>query len=207
MQDFKQTRLLLDHSNYFYLISVGMDGRYAYTNANYLKQFKFLASDLVGKSYDITMHPDDCRICQEASLLCFQNPGQLIPAAIRKHDGQGGYIFTQWEFKAILDLSGEPSGVFCIGYDVTELAAERIASQKVSEDLLAHSTLLEDIVFQQTHTVRAPLTNLIALTRILQKSGDHNQPKVNLLNMIFETAKKLDNIIIDIVKNVRIKLK
>lgn len=207
MQGFKQTRLLLEHSNYFYLISVDMSGRYRYVNANYAKQFKFLTTDLVGKSYDITMHAEDCKICEEASILCFENPGQLIPATIRKHDGQGGYICTQWEFRAMLNKNQEPSGVFCIGYDITELVAERIASQKISEQVLIHSTLLEDIVFQQTHTVRAPLTNLIALTRILQKSHSDINLRSNVAGMILETAKKLDDIIFDIVQKVRQKIK
>lgn len=206
MQDFKQTRHLLEHSNYFYLISVGMDGKYVYTNANYLNQFKFIAEDLVGKPYDITMHPEDCLICQQASLRCFLNPGELVPATIRKHDGLGGYICTQWEFRAILDDRGEKAGIFCIGYDITALIAERNTSQKVSEQIQVHSTLLDEVVFQQTHTVRAPLTNLIALTRILQKSHSH-ELRNNLANMILETAKKLDDIIIDIVRNVRKKTK
>ncbi|MGA9651735.1 PAS domain-containing protein [Pedobacter sp.] len=207
MQNFTQTRDLLEQSSYFYLISVGMDGNYSYTNPNYKNQFQFLHDDLVGKPYHITMHPDDCKICEEASALCFQNPGKLIPATIRKHDGQGGYICTQWEFRAMINNRSEPVGVFCIGYDITELVAERAASQKINEEVLAHSTLLENIVFQQTHTVRAPLTNLIALTRILNKSHDDVQLRSNLANMILETAKKLDDIISDIVKNVREKIR
>lgn len=207
MQNFNQTRLLLEHSNYFYLIMVGMEGKYVYTNSNYSNQFNYIDNDLIGKPYHITMHPDDCKICEEASMLCFQNPDKLVPATIRKHDGKGDYIYTQWEFKALLNDAGIPEGVFCIGYDVTELVAERIASQKISEEIQAHSTLLEDIVFQQTHTIRAPLTNLIALTRILQKSHDNNLLRGNLANMILETAKKLDTIIVDIVRNVRNKIK
>ncbi len=182
-----------------------MNGRYSYTNANYESQFAKVSQGLLGQPYDITMHSDDIATCQQVSAQCFEYPDKLFPATIRKLDGRGGYIFTQWEFRAMFDQTGQPSGVFCIGYDISELMIERDQSRKISEEINAQSSLLEQIVFTQSHTVRAPLTNLIALTRILKKNLHNYQYSGQVADMILSSAARLDEIINDIVSSVRKK--
>ena len=203
MINFDQTCDLLKESSFYYIIIVNMDGNYIFTNDNYAERFSHVSSGLIGQPFHITMHPDDVTTCEMVSKECFQQPDKLFPATIRKHDGQGGYIFTQWEFRAMLDENNLPAGVFCLGYDISELILERQQSKKVTEEINAQSTLLEEIVFTQSHTVRAPLANLIALTRIMKKNL-HNEKYIGqVCDMVCDSAKKLDEIITDIVLSVR----
>ena len=99
MKHFNETRDLLNNSVLFYIIATSMDGNYSYVNGNYANEFSHINSNFVGLPYHITMHPDDMNTCMEVSLKCFQNPGKLFPATIRKHDGNGGYIYRSGNIK------------------------------------------------------------------------------------------------------------
>ena len=105
----------LNDSNFFYVISIGMDSTYSYVSANYDRNFDFFNKSLLGKHFSVTLHPDDVVICHEVGQNCFSQPGKLYPATLRKHNGKGGFVITQWEMKAMFDTFGNPVGIYCIG--------------------------------------------------------------------------------------------
>ncbi|SHM00297.1 PAS domain-containing protein [Flavobacterium xinjiangense] len=202
MQNFEETKTLFNNSSLFYIISTDMDGKYSFINEHYAKQFSHVDTTLVGKPYYITMHPDDRNTCIEVSTKCFENPTKLFPATIRKHDGEGGYVYTQWEYKAMLDDKKNPAGIFCLGYNITKYVGEELQLQKANEKIEQNSNTLKNIIFQQSHLVRAPLSNIIGLTSILDKTLlDSNTS--NICDMILESSRQLDEIIKSIVTNAR----
>ena len=145
------------------------------------------------------MHPDDKNTCIEVSTKCFENPGQLFPATIRKHDGKGGYVYTQWEYKAIFDDQKNPVGVFCLGYNISKYVAEELELQNVQEENEKKSAIIKKIIFQQSHLIRAPLSNIIGLSNIIDKTLlDSNTS--NIFDMILESSNKLDEVVKEIVK-------
>ncbi|MEO6150333.1 MAG: PAS domain-containing protein [Mucilaginibacter sp.] len=94
-QNFDSTKALLHDSNFYYIICTDNDGNYTYINNRYKNSFSHVNADMVGKPFHITMHPDDIKVCEEVGGKCYMHPGELFPATIRKHNGQGGYIVTQ----------------------------------------------------------------------------------------------------------------
>lgn len=199
MNSFEQTKTLLDKSVLFYAIITIMDGTYSYVNQHYAKNFSHIKNNLIGQPYHITMHPDDKNTCLEVSTKCFENPGQLFPATIRKHDGKGGYVYTQWEYKAIFDDQKNPVGVFCLGYNISKYVAEELELQNVQEENEKKSAIIKKIIFQQSHLIRAPLSNIIGLSNIIDKTLlDSNTS--NIFDMILESSNKLDEVIKEIVK-------
>jgi hypothetical protein len=184
MQHYQETLRLFENSNFYYAIIIGMDSNYSYVSPNYDRNFDFLGGSLLGKPYDISVHPDDTRICGAVAQMCFENPDRLFPATLRKHDGKGGFVFTQWEFKALFNEQGQPDGILCIGYNITEHVATR--------DRLA------DIGYIQAHLVRRPLANLIGLIGVLDTMKlDPNL--VNIKDMISASASELDAIIKEVI--------
>src|SRR6476661_7145046 len=159
---FSQTIALLDDSNFFFIITTSMDGNYSYVNKTYQRAFNYIEQEMVGKPYHITMHPDDTNVCVQVSTLCFADPTRSFPATIRKHDGKGGYVVTQWEYRAILDENAEPQGVFCLGHDITQL---RLANAEIAHK----KQLLNEIGWNQSHLIRKPVANIIGLINILDK--------------------------------------
>lgn len=196
MNIFQETRDLLEHSNFFYIIVTGMDGNYSYINSHYEKKFPQYIP-LVGKPYYITMHPDDMQTCAEVAEKCFENPGGIFPATIRKHDGQGGYVFTQWEYRAILNADGSPAGIFCLGYDITTYELEKQLRRQRETEIGDKTRALKEIAFQQSHLVRAPLSNILGLATVLAQS-DADSNITNLCHLILESAHKLDDVVREI---------
>jgi hypothetical protein len=179
MESFESIKELLHNSSTYYLITVKMDSCYGYVNQQYQKLFDGKFGDLHGQHYSITMHPNDTEICAKVSALCFLYPDKTFPATIRKHDGKGGYIATKWDYKAMFDQNGNPTGIICIGYDITSFIAKTAA--------------LEEMEFIQSHIIRKPIANLIGLVSLLNEksiSDDINQ----ILEMVKGSISELDNI-------------
>ncbi|RYZ51911.1 MAG: hypothetical protein EOP49_10700 [Sphingobacteriales bacterium] len=180
MKSFEPLKELLDDSSTFYLISVGMDSTYRYINRLYQPVFKPQHGNLLGKHYAVTMHPEDTGLCRHVAGQCFENPEGIFPAVVRKHDGCGGYIATQWDYKAMLDERGEPSGIFCLGYDITTLVQKTNA--------------LEQIEHIQSHVIRKPIANLQGLVELFDERGLGPQQK-QLLSLIRSCINELDVVV------------
>lgn len=199
MSHFNETKNLLNNSSLFYIITTDMDGRYSFINQHYAIEFAYISTDFIGQEYHITMHPDDTNTCAEVAAKCFENPGKLFPATIRKHDGRGGYIYTQWEYKAMFDDQNNPAGIFCLGYNISKFVAEGLKLQNAEKEIEKKSAIMKRISFQQSHLIRAPLSNILGLASILDKSLlDSNTS--NICDMILESSLQLDDVIKGIVK-------
>ncbi|WP_184551026.1 PAS domain-containing protein [Mucilaginibacter sp. FT3.2] len=186
----------LANSSYFYTIAIGMDSRYSYVSANYNRNFDFENNSLLGKHFSITLHADDMAICAEVGAKCFEHPEQLFPATLRKHDGRGGFVVTQWEMKALME-KGQPAGIFCIGYNVTDYVNTRSRLESATTEIAEKNHQLTEISFMQSHVIRKPLANILGLTSILAGMNiDANQKNIN--DMIITSAQELDLVIREI---------
>ncbi|MFD2863261.1 hypothetical protein [Mucilaginibacter antarcticus] len=185
-----QINHFLKESFFFYTIAIGMDSCYSYVSKNYDRNFEFTDSTLLGRHFSVTLHPEDIIICEKAGMQCFNAPGQLFSATLRKHNGHGGFVTTQWEMQAIFDDNGQPEGIFCVGYNITEFVDTR------SRLNTAH-TQLNEIGFIQSHLVRKPLANIIALTALIEQDLTDERSS-QLCKMLTQSAGELDQMIRDI---------
>ncbi|PWK79132.1 PAS domain S-box-containing protein [Mucilaginibacter oryzae] len=180
----------LDTSAYFYAISIGIDSKYTYVNPNYDRNFGLGKATLKGQHFSVTLHPDDISICEQVGQQCFEDTKRLYPATLRKHDGKGGFITTQWEMQGILDEHGAPQSIFCIGYNITEFLDTR-----AKLDLAALQ--LDEISFIQSHGVRKPLANIMAIAGLIGVAEDMEEVRL-LTSMLNQSANELDLIIREI---------
>ena len=194
----RETIKLLENSSFYYIIIIGMDSMYTYVSPNYDNNFGFTGDSLLGKPFSITLHPDDIKICEEVGAKCFENPALLLPATLRKYDGKGGFVFTQWEFKALFNDENSPEGVFCIGYNITEHIDTRSKLVSANEEIENKTDQLYEIGFLQSHVIRKPLANLMGLVNILA-TMDMDANLQGLNNMLIESANDLDEVIKKIV--------
>ena len=178
MTDFNAVKALLHNSNTFYLIAVTMDSTYGYVNTLYQKQFESQYGNLVGQHYSLTIHEDDLAICGAVGAQCFAEPKANFPATIRKHDGKGGYIATQWDYRAMLDEQGNPLGIFCIGYDITSF--------------MQKSAALHQMEMIQSHVIRKPIANLVGLIDLL-KTVATSPESAEILTMVNSAVGDLDH--------------
>ncbi|GAB3935228.1 PAS domain-containing protein [Mucilaginibacter myungsuensis] len=199
MEQFEQIKKLLDNSQFYYIITTAMDGNYSYVNGNYARAFSHIDADMVGKPYYITMHPDDMKVCEQTAAKCFASPDRSFPATIRKHNGKGGYINTQWEYRAMFDEHGAPAGLFCLGYDITKYVAANEQLEVAISQIKHKNDMLEQIGWEQSHIIRKPLANIIGLVGILSKM-DLDQNMTNICKMLLQSAAELDDAIYGIVQ-------
>lgn len=192
MKEFSPIISLLENARYYYIICVDVEGKYTYINKAYAERFKHIDSHFKGKFSAITMHPEDLPRVQEAGLKCMTDKTQLVPVTIRKHDGAGGYVFTQWEFKGIFNEEGVPEGVFCLGYDITEFI----------EELSRKNDLIDDVAFRQSHILRRPVANIIGVVNILKDIQLPADTKI-MLDMLYKDIEELDIIVRKLAQDIR----
>ena len=192
-QNTEITSFLAD-SSFFYTIAIGVDSKYAYVSDNYDRNFDFLNETLLGKHFSITLHPEDIAVCAEAGEKCFAEPGRLVPATLRKHNGRGGFVITQWELKAYFSSDGQPAGIFCIGYNITDHMETKSKLASANSALSIKDDKLEEISFIQSHYVRKPLANIIGLTNIMS-TMEMNKNLKNINKMLVDSCVELDNTI------------
>jgi len=190
MNYYAQINEFLKESSFFYTIAIGTDSRYSYVSKNYDRNFEFTNGTLLGKHFSVTLHPDDVALCERAGMQCFAAPGQLVAATLRKHDGQGGFVTTQWEMKAVFDENGQPGGIFCIGYNITELV-------QMSGQLHSAYSQLHEIGVMQSHLVRKPLANIIGLAGLIQQE-ETDECMRELCGMLQQSTAELDEVITEI---------
>ncbi len=198
MRHVTETITLLATSSFYYTIAIGMDSNYTYVSPNYDMNFGLTTDTLVGKPFHITLHPDDVKICGDVAAACFEAPGQLLSATLRKHDGAGGYIFTQWEMKATFDDSGNPEGVFCIGYNITEYVTTQTKLVHANTEIENKTDQLHQIGLLQSHGVRRPLANVIGLANILG-TMTIDTGLLEITDKLLQSAAELDDVIRNIV--------
>ncbi|WP_428330147.1 hypothetical protein [Mucilaginibacter sp.] len=197
MDRHQQINDFLVNSSFFYTIAIGMDSKYAYVSNNYNKNFDQSNGSLLGKDFSITLHPDDIAICAEVGMKCFEQPGTLLPATLRKHDGKGGFVITQWEMKAYFDSEGQPEGIFCIGYNITEYVDTRSRLDNAKSEIAVKNDQLSEIGFIQSHVIRKPLANIMGLTNVLE-SMELTINNRHVIEMMISSAKELDGVIREI---------
>lgn len=114
----------------------------------------------------------------------------LIDYRFKKLDGS--YAWTSNKSTIIRNDQGEVVRVIGTINDITERVQYEQFIQKQNEQL-------KDIAWMQSHLVRSPLTNLLALLELLKDSNSEEREVME--SMLFESANKLDTVIKNIVKN------
>ena len=73
---------------------------------------------------------------------------------------------------------GEPCGVFCLGYDITEF--------------IHKSAALEQMSYIQSHVIRKPIANLVGLMNLLNQQVLTKEQEL-MINMIKQEVDELDH--------------
>ena len=153
---------------------------------------------MIGRRYDFNMDEHDRIACKETSEKCFKFPDRSFPVTIHKYNGKGGNVFTQWEFRAMMDKQQKAEGIFCVGYDITEHVEVNQQLKAAKSEIKHKKTELDRIYWEQSHVIRRPVANIIGLVNILNRlDPDHSLGNIYL--MLDECANELDTAIKNIV--------
>jgi K+-sensing histidine kinase KdpD len=203
MRNFEERKKLLDKSTLFYLVATNADGYYSYVNEKFATNFRGASSDFIGQAFYTSIHPNDIKKCTAMHTKCFENPYRTFTVTIRNQTTKGNYIYTQWECKAIFDDDGNYSGIYCVGFNISKYVANENQLKEARKENIDKRAIIEEIIFQHSHLIRTPLTNIMGLTAAFLDEQFLKTDSISTCAMILESTKQLDDIIKNIVKTSR----
>jgi len=176
---------IADVTNKF-IVCVGMDGNYLYTNLAYNNRFGFQGGSLVGRPSMNDIHVDDHHLAIETVGKCMNQLNTAFDVVLRKPSKSGGFVYTQWDFFAISNEHNQPEYVMCVGMEISTLI----------EQVEAQVSKLNEVVFDQSHLVRRPLANILSLSQILmdKANASEEERKIMIAKMQI-VARELDDVL------------
>jgi PAS domain S-box-containing protein len=98
----------------------------------------------------------------------------------------------------IYDTKGNIMGVVLVFRDVTKQKQEEAIKAKIMADLLQRNKDHEHFTRIISHDLRAPVSNIISLTALINDGNLKEGEKEFMMNALNTSAKKLDEVIIDL---------
>lgn len=191
----KNARISLDKSPLFYLMNITSDGNYLYVNECYINKLLNKKNSFIGLSFYNLIHPNDVKKTSEIHTKCLDNPDKTFVLVVRLRSKKGNYIYTHWEFRAGLDSQQNPIGICCIGYDVSKYIAKQIQLKQAQKENAEKRAIIEEIIFQHSHLMRAPLSNIMGLINLLLDNSLSGIEIASTYKIIIESTNQLDEII------------
>jgi len=123
--------LLQSQTNY--LIRIDRKGNFTYANQAFLKAFGYDEDEVLNKLFLGTIFTKDLVRCREVANECWNNPGKIVKLLIRKpFKNSNDFVWTDWEFLALSDESGQVKEIQGIGLNVTD----KVIAQEVKEEAI-----------------------------------------------------------------------
>ncbi|MGY6563076.1 MAG: PAS domain S-box protein [Luteibaculaceae bacterium] len=111
----------LRNSKMLQVVATDLEGKYIYCSPSFTEKFSFLSNNFIGQLFQLSIHPDDVEKSNQASHKLIVGETQIERLQIRKPSYVlGNYHWTDWEFRLLLDNSGQTLGILCIGFEITE---------------------------------------------------------------------------------------
>ncbi len=104
-----------------YVIRINRTGNFTYANPAFLRTFGYTEQEIHSVLFYTTIFPKDLVRCQQVANDCWNNPGKVFRLLIRKPIGQSReFVWTEWEFLALLGENGQVNEIQGIGLNVSE---------------------------------------------------------------------------------------
>jgi light-regulated signal transduction histidine kinase (bacteriophytochrome) len=128
-----------------------------------------------------------------------------------KSDGSGVVVASRWSLRQ--DEQGRPTAILETNNDITdrkrreeEIRKLNLDLGKRTEELEATNKELEAFAYSVSHDLRAPLRHMVGFTELLQKhtASTLDEKSLRYIRIILESAKKMGNLIDDLLAFSRI---
>jgi PAS domain S-box-containing protein len=186
-------------NNSFYIIRTDLEGNYTYVNPFFCKMLSIKGDEWIGKPSMGLILPADHQLCIDTVKKCFQEPDKSHWVILRKPI-PSGIISTQWEFSLIMDQSGAPNEVLCIGHDITPQVLKQEELQALVDVTSQQNKRLVNFTYIISHNIRSHVANIIGIIN-LNSEGDEEEKKMSWdliqtsTNSLDETIQNLSEVI------------
>jgi len=111
-------------------------------------------------------------------------------------DGSG--VWYRINIDPVKDLKNHIIGICCSATNITAAKIAELETIKVSNDLVQRNNDLEQFAYIVSHNLRAPLANIIGLSKILKQDDLPVNEKIQSEEFLFQSILKLDEIVKDL---------
>ena len=179
-----------------YIIKTDAQGNYTFVNDFFYERFG-LDSKIIGSDSLLSIVEEDRPKCLVTVGLCFAEPGVPHQVILRKPYHDRTVKSNHWEFKGIVDASGQVAEIQCVGYDVTLLVDNLERSKRLLALTNQQNARLQNFAYIISHNIRSHSANLTALVDFLLAAPDAGQTAM-FLDMIKTSTDKLAETIVNL---------
>jgi PAS domain S-box-containing protein len=111
-------------------------------------------------------------------------------------DGSGKWYCINID--PVKDLKNHTIGICCSATDITASKMAELEMIRIGNDLVQRNNDLEQFAYIISHNLRAPLANIIGLSKILKQNNLLPNEKIESEEFLFRSVLKLDEIVKDL---------
>ena len=179
-----------------YIIKTDAQGNYTFVNDFFYERFG-LSSKIIGTDSLLSIVAEDRPKCLETVGRCFAEPGVPHQVILRKPYHDNSVKSNHWEFKGLVDASGQVVEIQCVGYDVTLLVDNLERSKRLLALTNQQNARLQNFAYIISHNIRSHSANLTALVSFLQAAPDAERAAM-FLDMLKTSTDKLAETIVNL---------
>ncbi|KPJ66095.1 hypothetical protein AMJ44_08940, partial [candidate division WOR-1 bacterium DG_54_3] len=156
-------------------------------NVTLLKELGYESTDLIGRSFETLVYPDDVPLARErfASLMA---TGESNPCEFRIKKKDGSYIWG-WSIGQVLVEKGKKAGVVVTIRDITQRKEQEIS--KIIRQRLETLRVIWRGINQELNNAMVPLRQLEALLIKLEEGKVDNQTAMRILRNMIINARRI----------------
>ncbi len=167
------------------------DYRISYTNPSLQRVLGYEPDEIAGKAIYELIHPDDLPGVIKALSHDSSNPAEVSSEKYRCKHKNGKWIYMEAMGKSLLSKDSKRRAYIINSRDISAtVQTEQQLQYKVNE--------LNTFMYKATHDMRAPLSSLLGLIALAKLEPDHDA-MFHYFDMIDESTRKMDKILIDLV--------
>jgi signal transduction histidine kinase len=178
-----------------YIIKTDAQGNYTFVNDFFYERFG-LNSKIIGTDSLLSIVAEDRAKCLETVGRCFAEPGVPHQVILRKPYHDQAVKSNHWEFKGLVDASGQVAEIQCVGYDVTLLVDNLERSKRLLALTNQQNARLQNFAYIISHNIRSHSANLTALVGFLQAAPEAERSM--FIDMLKTSTDKLAETIVNL---------
>jgi PAS domain S-box-containing protein len=187
----------LIENNYDAIILRDRDLNTVYHSPSANKMIGYGPDEIIPASLYDSVHPNDIASLKEAFVDVLANPGRAIHLEVRALHKDGHYIWVEGFMRNLLD-NENVRGIIFNYRDISEQKASDLHREKMIADITLRIRDLEQFAYIVSHNLRAPVANILGISNVLEFPDLPETEKAQALVGITLSAKKLDEVIIDL---------